>query len=72
MAVRASTRLSIQWPPDAASEPTDTLVLGVGDYYVDLRVTISDQTIDWALAGKRIILSDSPCKSTTSQLFVST
>lgn len=63
MAVRASTRISIRWPPAEASEPTDTLVLSIGDYYVDLRVTKSDQSIDWALAGQRLVLSENPRKS---------
>lgn len=60
MQVRASTRISIRWPPAPASEPTDTLVLSVGDYYVDLRVTKLDQKIDWALAGQRIVVSEDP------------
>ncbi|EXJ93261.1 hypothetical protein A1O1_01652 [Capronia coronata CBS 617.96] len=55
MAPRASTRVSIRWPPAPASEPTDTLVLSVGGYYVDLRVRKSDGEIDWALAGERIV-----------------
>ncbi|KAK5046054.1 hypothetical protein LTR84_008511 [Exophiala bonariae] len=62
MTVRASTRISIRWPPAAASEPTDTLVLSIGDYYVDLRVTKADQSIDWALAGQRLVLSENPLK----------
>lgn len=60
MAVRVSTRISIRWPPAEASEPTDTLVLSVGDYYVDLRVLKSDQSIDWALAGERLVISENP------------
>lgn len=52
---RASTRISIRWPPAAASESTDTLVLGLEGYYVDLRVQKSDLSIDWLLAGERIV-----------------
>ncbi|KEF51601.1 uncharacterized protein A1O9_12236 [Exophiala aquamarina CBS 119918] len=62
MAARVSTRISIRWPPADASEPTDTLVLSVGDYYVDLRVLKSDRTIDWALAGQRLVISEDPLK----------
>lgn len=65
MTVRASTRISIRWPPAEASEPTDTLVLSIGDYYVDLRVLKSDQSIEWALAGQRLIISENPRKSRT-------
>lgn len=60
--LRASKRISIRWLPDPASEPTDTLVLSVGEYFVDLRVLTADQSIDWALAGERIVLSEDPCK----------
>ena len=57
---RASTRISIRWPPAPASEPTDTLVLSVGEYYVDLRVRKDDGSIEWALAGLRIVISQDP------------
>lgn len=60
MAVRASTRVSIRWPPAEASEPTDTLVLSVDDYYVDLRVALADSSIDWALAGQHHVISENP------------
>lgn len=60
MAVRASTRLSIRWPPAEASEPTDTLVLSIGEYYVDLRAAKSGQSIDWALAGQQTVISEDP------------
>ncbi|KAH8811010.1 hypothetical protein F5884DRAFT_264074 [Xylogone sp. PMI_703] len=62
MTVRVSTRISIQWPPEPENEPTDTLVISVGEYYVDLRVLKSDQTLDWGLAGKRIKLSEDPLR----------
>ena len=60
--VRASTRTSIRWPPAEASEPTDTLVLSVGEYYVDLRVALIDNSIDWALAGQHHVISNDPGK----------
>lgn len=60
MTARASTRISIRWPPAEASEPTDTLVLSVGEYYVDLRVLKEDGGLDWGLAGQRIVVSEDP------------
>lgn len=63
MSARVSTRISIRWPPEEASEPTDTLVLSLEGYYVDLRIDKATKAIDWALAGQRIIISEDPCKS---------
>ncbi|RSM06226.1 hypothetical protein CEP52_005875 [Fusarium oligoseptatum] len=60
MTLRLSTRISIRWAEDAPSEPTDTVVLSVGDYFMDLRITKADQSIDWAFAGTREILSRDP------------
>ncbi|KAI8677725.1 Protein HRI1 [Fusarium keratoplasticum] len=60
MTLRLSTRISIRWADDAPSEPTDTVVLSVGDYFMDLRITKADQSIDWAFAGTREILSRDP------------
>jgi hypothetical protein len=60
MTPRVSIRITLRWLPDAASEPTDTLVFGVGDYYIDLRVLKSNTSIDWALAGERQIISTDP------------
>ncbi|KPI41857.1 uncharacterized protein AB675_5476 [Cyphellophora attinorum] len=62
MSARVSTRISIRWPPEEASEPTDTLFLSLGGYYVDLRINKYTKTIDWALAGQRIIVSEDPLK----------
>ncbi len=62
MAPRVSIRISLRWLPDAASEQTDTLVFGVGAYYLDLRVLKSDNSIDWALAGERQVLSADPSR----------
>lgn len=60
MPARASTRVSIAWPPALPSEPTETLVLGVGGWYVDLRVTKADLSIDWAMAGERLDVEGNP------------
>lgn len=58
---RASTRISIRWLPDPAAEDTDTLVLSVGGYYVDLRVHKIKDNIDWLLSGERIVDSNDTC-----------
>ncbi|KAJ9604224.1 hypothetical protein H2200_011058 [Cladophialophora chaetospira] len=60
MSSRLSTRLSIRWIPGEPSEPTDTLVMSVGGWYVDLRITKKDGSIDWAMAGERLILAQEP------------
>lgn len=60
MVVQLSIRKSLRWIPNEPSEPTDTLVLDVGDYFVDLRVLKANNSIDWAMAGKRTVLSESP------------
>lgn len=73
-----STRISIRWPPEDAYENTETTVLSVGGWYLDLRVDVSEvqegnsktmaeekaPRIDWALAGRRIIESNEPCQFT--------
>ncbi|PKY00143.1 hypothetical protein P168DRAFT_285653 [Aspergillus campestris IBT 28561] len=50
-----STRISISWPPSSPSEPTDTLVLSVNGWYVDLRVDKATGGLDWAIAGERLV-----------------
>lgn len=62
MVVQLSYRKSLRWVPGEPSEPTSTLVLDVGNYFVDLRILNSDGSIDWAMAGRRTILSESPRK----------
>ncbi|CAK7239652.1 MAG: hypothetical protein STHCBS139747_001086 [Sporothrix thermara] len=57
---RLSTRISIRWGDEPASEPTTTLVMGVGGYFMDLRVNRSDGSVDWAFAGRRETVSVSP------------
>ncbi|OAA63393.1 hypothetical protein SPI_03556 [Niveomyces insectorum RCEF 264] len=60
MAPRLSTRISIRWNNEPPSEPTITTVMSVGSHFVDLRVNKADQTIDWAFAGRREIVSQDP------------
>lgn len=72
MAARISTRISIKWADEPVSEPTDTLVLSLGGYYVDLRIARVDGSIDWALAGQRIVVSEQPRESKLSSDFVET
>ncbi|KAH8692163.1 hypothetical protein BGW36DRAFT_348317 [Talaromyces proteolyticus] len=62
MTVRVSTLISVQWPPEPVETPPDTLVISVGKYYVDLRIFSDTQTISWALAGQRIIVSEDPLR----------
>lgn len=57
---RLSTRISIRWGDEPASEPTTTLVMSVGGYFMDLRITNSDDSVDWAFAGTRDIVSREP------------
>ncbi|KAL4867823.1 hypothetical protein BDV12DRAFT_110660 [Aspergillus spectabilis] len=51
---RVSTRISLRWPPEPAFENTNTIVLSVQSWYVDLRVDRATGTIDWAIAGERL------------------
>jgi hypothetical protein len=55
-----STRVSLRWLPDPAFENTDTIVLSLMGWYVDLRVDKSSGKIDWAIAGQRIVESQDP------------
>jgi hypothetical protein len=61
MSARASVRVSLRWLPDPPFENTKTLALNCGDYYVDLRTVIADGSIEWGMAGKRLILQENPC-----------
>ncbi|KAI4846936.1 hypothetical protein E4T44_04788 [Aureobasidium sp. EXF-8845] len=62
MVVQLSYRKSLRWVPGEPSEPTSTLVLDVGSFFVDLRMLKADSSIDWAMAGRRTVLSSSPLK----------
>jgi hypothetical protein len=68
MVVQLSYRKSLRWVPGEPSEPTSTLVLDVGSFFVDLRMFKADSSIDWAMAGRRTVLSSSPCKSNHTAL----
>ncbi|KAL4892491.1 hypothetical protein BDV59DRAFT_180055 [Aspergillus ambiguus] len=57
---RLSTRLSLRWLPDPAFENTDTIVMSVKGWYVDLRVDRESGAIDWAIAGQRVVDSHDP------------
>ncbi|RAH68391.1 uncharacterized protein BO66DRAFT_327123 [Aspergillus aculeatinus CBS 121060] len=55
---RLSTRISLRWPPAPAFENTDTIVMSVAGWYVDLRIDQATTTIDWAIAGQRVVDSN--------------
>ncbi|ODN80027.1 hypothetical protein L202_03889 [Cryptococcus amylolentus CBS 6039] len=66
MAARASTRISIAWSGAAPVEDTDTLVLTIGGYSLDLRVFISGpdkDNIDWATVAKVAELPESTAEN---------
>jgi hypothetical protein len=57
---RLSTRLSLQWPPEpVGEETTDTIVMSVNGWYLDLRMKKTGG-MDWAIAGQRIVESRDP------------
>ncbi|KAH8173716.1 protein HRI1 domain-containing protein [Sarocladium implicatum] len=56
----AVQRISLRWLPDPAFEDTTTIALNVGGYFIDLRVTLSDQSIQWSRAGEKIPLKQDP------------
>ncbi|KAI9745923.1 MAG: hypothetical protein M1818_000604 [Claussenomyces sp. TS43310] len=62
MAAEASVRISLRWVADPPAETQDVLALNVGDYFVDLRYSLKEKTIEWAMAGERLILSEEPYK----------
>ncbi|KAH7121459.1 hypothetical protein EDB81DRAFT_952215 [Dactylonectria macrodidyma] len=53
-------RISIRWLPDEAFEDTRTIALNVGGYFIDLRVTKEDPSIQWSHAGELTILKEEP------------
>ncbi|KAF9883262.1 hypothetical protein FE257_003818 [Aspergillus nanangensis] len=57
---RLSTRISLRWIPEPASETTDTIVMSVTGWFVDLRVDRKSGAIDWAIAGERVVDSKEP------------
>lgn len=44
----------MRWGSETPFETTDTLVITVGEWYVDLRVDKKSGKLDWALAGECI------------------
>ncbi|KAI2788965.1 hypothetical protein POX_e06990 [Penicillium oxalicum] len=50
-----STRISLRWVPEPPEETTDTIVLSVGEWFLDLRMDKKSGAIDWAMAGTRIV-----------------
>lgn len=63
-----STRLSIRWLPEPPFETTDTIVLTINEWYVDLRINKDTGLIDWAIAGQCLQQPGSPRIYTLSQL----
>ncbi|EPS27996.1 hypothetical protein PDE_02941 [Penicillium oxalicum 114-2] len=61
---RFSTRVSLRWPPEPAHETTDTIVMSVQDWYLDLRIDKETGEIDWAIAGQRLVESEEPLRVT--------
>ncbi|KAJ5213629.1 hypothetical protein N7449_000798 [Penicillium cf. viridicatum] len=55
-----TTRISMRWGSETPFETTDTLVITVGEWYVDLRVNKQSGKLDWALAGECIQEGKSP------------
>lgn len=54
-AARVSVRVSIAWSGDTPYEDTDTLVLTIHDYSLDLRVFVTGNQkgqIDWSTVAK--------------------
>ena len=63
---RFSTRVSLRWPPEPAHETTDTIVMSVQDWFLDLRIDKETGEIDWAIAGQRLVESEEPRTSSSS------
>ncbi|KAH6871644.1 hypothetical protein B0T10DRAFT_611192 [Thelonectria olida] len=53
-------RISIRWLPDEAYEDTRTIALNVGGYFIDLRATKENPSIQWSHAGELIVLKEEP------------
>ncbi|KAI3130596.1 hypothetical protein CBS147326_6094 [Penicillium roqueforti] len=63
---RFSKRISFRWLTTPAEETTDTIVMSVKDWYVDLRIETATGKIDWAIAGQRIVEGQEPLRVTFS------
>ncbi|KAJ5479226.1 hypothetical protein N7530_004735 [Penicillium desertorum] len=55
-----TTRISMRWASETPFETTDTLVITVGEWYIDLPVDKQTGKIDWALAGECMQESKDP------------
>jgi hypothetical protein len=69
METQMTTCISLGWLPTIKKSPTENLVFAVGSYYIDLRILKSNQTIEWAMAGKRELREDNPCTFLSLYLF---
>ncbi|KAJ5085358.1 hypothetical protein N7532_010129 [Penicillium argentinense] len=49
-----TTRLSLRWVPEPPEETTDTIVISVGEWFIDLRMDKKSGAIDWAMAGTMV------------------
>ncbi|KAI2708308.1 hypothetical protein CBS147332_6369 [Penicillium roqueforti] len=63
---RFSKRISFRWLTTPAEETTDTIVMSVKNWYVDLRIETATGKIDWAIAGQRIVEGQEPLRVTFS------
>ncbi|KAF2673058.1 hypothetical protein BT63DRAFT_466630 [Microthyrium microscopicum] len=57
MSVRLTQRRSFRWLPEPASETTDTLVMSVGSWFIDLRIKLDTGALEWGFAGEEKILN---------------
>lgn len=64
------TRVSIQWPPEAPYENTDTTVICVNNFFVDLRVDKESKKLDWAIAGVRLVDQNDPSKKISPSILL--
>ena len=62
MAARLIQRISMRWLPDPPYEHTDTVVMNVGGYHMNMRVMKGNGLLEWGFAGERTILSETPCE----------
>jgi hypothetical protein len=56
MPVRLTQQLGFRWIPEPPDESTDTLVLSVTDWFVDLRFSKADGSLAWGFAGTEEVL----------------
>jgi hypothetical protein len=56
MSIRLTQRVSFRWLPELPAEPTDTLVMSVSNWFIDLRITKTDGSLEWGFAGEEKVL----------------